>query len=104
MGKRLLLNVNSPFLLFLIKKKESIRLLMKPPCCPALQNFDYGGSLHDQTESFVKVGSKAQIELIQTLAVIAEKLEAIITAENDVRNLERYLRRCSAVSGGETPV
>jgi len=40
----------------------------------------------------VKVGTKAQIELIRTRAGVAEKLEAIITAENELRNMERELK------------
>ena len=63
------------------------------------QQYEYARTLHEQTEAYVKVGSKAQIESIRTRAGVAEKLEAIITAENDVRVLERYLKEMLNRSG-----
>jgi len=56
------------------------------------QQYELAKTLYEQAEAFVKVGSKAQIELIRTRASVAEKLEAIITAENDLRDTERDLK------------
>jgi outer membrane protein len=63
------------------------------------QQYEQAKALYDETEAFVKVGSKAQIELIRTRASMASKLEAIISAENDVRNIERYLKMMLNRSG-----
>lgn len=57
------------------------------------QQYDLSKALFEQTERFVEVGVKPRIEIIRTKASMAEKLEAIITAENDVRNTERDLKR-----------
>ncbi len=57
------------------------------------QQYDLSKTLFEQTEKFVEVGVKPRIEIIRTKASMAEKLEAIITAENDVRNTERDLKR-----------
>jgi outer membrane protein TolC len=56
------------------------------------QQYELAKTLHEQTEAFVKVGSKAQIELIRTRAGLAQKLEGIISAENDLRDTERTLK------------
>jgi outer membrane protein len=57
------------------------------------RQYEQAKALYDETEAFVKVGSKAEIELIRTRANVASKLQAIIATENDVRNIERYLKR-----------
>jgi outer membrane protein TolC len=56
------------------------------------QQYELAKILHDETEAIVDVGSKARIELVRTRASMAEKLEAIITAENDVQDTERDLK------------
>jgi len=57
------------------------------------QQYELANTLYEQTEIFVEVGTKPQIELIRTRASVAEKLEAIINAENDLRDVERDLKR-----------
>ncbi len=57
------------------------------------QQYDLSKALFDQTERFVEVGSKPRIELIRTRAALAGKAEAIIQAENSVRETERSLKR-----------
>ena len=57
------------------------------------QQYELSKTLFEQTERFVEVGVKPKIEIIRTKSSMAEKLEAIITAENDVRNTERDLKR-----------
>lgn len=57
------------------------------------QQYDLAKALFEQTERFVEIGLKPKVELIRTKASMAEKLEAIIKAENDVRNAERSLKR-----------
>jgi len=57
------------------------------------QQYDYSKALYEQTERFVEVGSKPRIELIRTKADMAGKAEAIIQAENSVRQSERSLKR-----------
>jgi outer membrane protein len=57
------------------------------------QQYELAKELFEQAERFVEVGAKPQIEVIRTRASVAEKLEAIIRAENDVRDTERDLKR-----------
>jgi outer membrane protein len=57
------------------------------------QQYELAKELLEQAERFVEVGAKPQIEVIRTRASVAEKLEAIIRAENDVRDTERDLKR-----------
>lgn len=57
------------------------------------QQYDSANALYEETEAYVKVGSKARIELIRTRAGVANNLKAVISAENDVRNRERELKR-----------
>jgi outer membrane protein len=57
------------------------------------QQYELAKALYDETETLVKVGTKAEIELVRTKAGVADKLEAIITAENNVKNIERYLKQ-----------
>jgi outer membrane protein TolC len=57
------------------------------------QQYELANALYEDTESFVKVGTKPRIELMRTRASVAEKLEAIINAENDVRDTERDLKQ-----------
>jgi outer membrane protein len=57
------------------------------------QQYELAKALFEETESYVEVGAKPRIELMRTRASVAEKLEAIINAENDVRDTERDLKR-----------
>jgi outer membrane protein len=57
------------------------------------QQYDLSKALFEQTKRFVELGLKAKIEAIRTETSMAEKLEAIIKAENDVRDTERSLKR-----------
>ncbi|MBN2420438.1 MAG: TolC family protein [Deltaproteobacteria bacterium] len=57
------------------------------------QQYDLSKALFEQTKRFVELGLKSKVEVIRTEASMAEKLEAIIRAENDVRDTERLLKR-----------
>jgi outer membrane protein TolC len=57
------------------------------------QQYELAQELFEQAKSFVEVGAKPQIEVIRTHASVAQKLEDIIKAENDVRDTERDLKR-----------
>ena len=57
------------------------------------QQYERAQELFEQTQRFVEVGAKAEIELIRTHADVAQSLEEIIKAENDVRDTERDLKR-----------
>jgi outer membrane protein len=59
----------------------------------ARQQYELSQALFEQTKRLVEVGVKPKIELIRTEASMAEKLEAIIRADNDVRDVERGLKR-----------
>jgi outer membrane protein TolC len=57
------------------------------------QQYELASALYEETDSFVEVGAKPRIELLRTRASVAESLEAIINAENDVRDTERELKQ-----------
>jgi outer membrane protein TolC len=57
------------------------------------QQYEQAKALFEETKSFVEVGAKARIELLRTRKGVAEKLEAIIEAENEVRDNERELKQ-----------
>ncbi len=57
------------------------------------QQYELAHELYEQTKRFVEVGTKAEIEVIRTHADVAQKLEEIIKAENEVRDMERDLKR-----------
>jgi outer membrane protein len=57
------------------------------------QQYGLAQELFEQAEAFVEVGAKPQIEVIRTRASVAQKLEDIIKAENDLRDTERDLKR-----------
>jgi outer membrane protein len=57
------------------------------------QRYELAKALFEQTERLVDVGMKPKIELIRTKAGMADQLQAIISAENDVRQRERELKR-----------
>lgn len=57
------------------------------------QQYERAQELFEQAKRFVEVGAKAEIEVIRTHADVAQTLEEIIKAENDVRDTERDLKR-----------
>ena len=57
------------------------------------QQYDLAVALLEQARRFVQAGDKAQIEITRSEAGAAERLEAIIVAENDVRERQRELKR-----------
>jgi outer membrane protein len=57
------------------------------------KQYDLSKALYEETSRFVEVGVKPAIEMIRTEASVADKLEAIINAENDARDTERDLKR-----------
>jgi len=57
------------------------------------QQYDLAEALYEQAGRFVAAGDKPQIEIIRTEAGVAQQLEAIIQAENSVRDRERDLKR-----------
>lgn len=58
----------------------------------ARQQYELSQALFEQTKRLVEVGVKPKIELISTKASVADNLEAIIRAENEVRDVERELK------------
>lgn len=57
------------------------------------QQYNLAKALFEQTERLVAVGIKPEIDLLRTRAGMAERLEAIITVQNIVRDTERSLKR-----------
>ena len=57
------------------------------------KQYDLAEALYEQAGRFVAAGDKPQIEIIRTEAGVAQQLEAIILAENNVRDRERVLKR-----------
>jgi len=57
------------------------------------KQYDLANLLYEQANRFVTAGEKPQIEIIRTEAGVAQQLEAIIQAENSVRDRERELKR-----------
>ena len=57
------------------------------------KQYDLAKALHEQARRFVEAGDKAQVEIIRTESGVAQRLEAIIVAENNLRDRERELKR-----------
>ncbi len=57
------------------------------------QQYDLAEALLEQARRFVAAGDKAQVEIIRTEAGVAQQLEAIIVADNSLRDRERELKR-----------
>ncbi len=57
------------------------------------QQYDLAEALLEQARRFVAAGDKAQVEIIRTEAGAAQQLEAIIVADNSLRDRERELKR-----------
>ena len=65
------------------------------------QQYDLAEALFEQARRFVAAGDKAQVEVIRTEAGVAQRLEAIIVAENNLRNRERELKQTLNKTGLE---
>jgi len=65
------------------------------------KQYDLSYLLNEQANRFVAAGEKPQIEIIRTEAGVAQQLEAIILAENSVRDRERELKRVLNKTGLE---
>jgi outer membrane protein len=57
------------------------------------QQYDLAEALLEQARRFVDAGEKPQVEIIRAEAGVAQQLEAIIVAENNLRNRERELKQ-----------
>ena len=57
------------------------------------QQYDLAEALLEQARRFVEAGEKPQVEIIRAEAGVAQQLEAIILAENNLRNRERELKQ-----------
>lgn len=57
------------------------------------KQYDLAKTLYEQARRFVEAGDKSQVEIIRTEAGVAQQLEAIIVAENNLRDRERELKR-----------
>jgi len=57
------------------------------------KQYELAEALYQQAGRFVQAGDKPQIEIIRTESGVAQQLEAIILAENNVRDRERELKR-----------
>jgi len=65
------------------------------------QQYDLAEALYQQALRFVRAGDKAQVEVIRTEAGVAQRLEAIIVAENNLRDRQRELKRTLNKAGLE---
>ncbi|MCP4255991.1 MAG: TolC family protein [Planctomycetes bacterium] len=57
------------------------------------KQYDLAETLNEQARRFVEAGDKSQVEIIRTEAGVAQQLEAIIIAENNLRDRQRGLKR-----------
>ncbi|MFH1719746.1 MAG: TolC family protein [Planctomycetota bacterium] len=65
------------------------------------KQYDLAQALFEQAQRFVAAGDKSQVEVIRTEAGVAQQLETIILAENNVRDRERDLKRTLNKAGLE---
>jgi outer membrane protein len=63
------------------------------------QQYDLADTLNQQAQRFVQAGERAQVEVTRTEAGLAGQLEAIIVAENNLRERERELKRTLNMAG-----
>ncbi|UCD50223.1 MAG: TolC family protein [Phycisphaerales bacterium] len=57
------------------------------------QQYDLAQAQLEQAQRFVDLGERAQVEVTRAEAGVAQQLEAIIVAENNLRDRERELKR-----------
>ncbi|MBW7990076.1 MAG: TolC family protein [Planctomycetes bacterium] len=57
------------------------------------KQYDLAKTLNEQAHRFVDAGDKSQVEIIRTEAGVAQQLEAIIVAENNLRDRQREFKR-----------
>jgi len=57
------------------------------------KEYDLANAQLEQARRFVEAGERPMIEIIRAEAGVAERLEAIITAENELRDRERELKK-----------
>ncbi len=57
------------------------------------QQYDLAEALLEQAQRLVEAGEQSQVEIIRAEAGVAQQLEAIIIAENNVRDREREFKR-----------
>jgi outer membrane protein TolC len=65
------------------------------------KQYDLAKAQLEQAQRFVSSGERSQIEVIRAEAGVAQRLEAIIVAENNLRDRERELKRVLNKSGLE---
>jgi outer membrane protein TolC len=58
-----------------------------------VKQYDLARTLNEQAHRFVEAGDKALVEIIRTEAGVAQQLEAIIVAENNLRDRQREFKR-----------
>jgi outer membrane protein len=57
------------------------------------QQYDLAQAQLEQARRFVNAGERSQVEIVRAEAGVAQQLEAIIVAENNLRDRERELKR-----------
>jgi outer membrane protein len=65
------------------------------------QWYDHAVALQEQAQRLYDAGQSAQVEIIRAQAGVAQRLQAIITSENNVRLRERDLKRALNKAGME---
>ena len=65
------------------------------------QQYDLAEAQLEQVRRFVLSGERAQVEIIRAEAGVAQRLEAIIVAENNLRDREREIKRVLNKAGLE---
>ncbi len=57
------------------------------------QQYELAQALYEQAKRFVAAGDKSHVEIVRTEAGVAQRLEAIIISENNLRDRQRELKR-----------
>ncbi|MHC4509387.1 MAG: TolC family protein, partial [Planctomycetota bacterium] len=65
------------------------------------KQYDLAQALLEQANRFVAAGDKPQVEVVRTEAGVAQRLEAIIVSENNLRDRQRELKRTLHKAGLE---
>ena len=65
------------------------------------KQYDLAQALFEQARRFVAAGDKPQVEIVRTEAGVAQRLEAIIVSENNLRDRQRELKRMLHKAGLE---